>query len=85
MNGYRVDVDLADFNTNSQIRRFNLREYAVPFCNLFIEANNPDEAASGVLHKLLELLLDQDHGVDTRVLCRKIRKRIRITKIKPVQ
>ena len=82
---YRVTVDLLDFAANSEIRRFKLGTFSLPECTLFIEANDPDDAANIVKNRLIKTILDQDTGVWTRILCRKIRRRMRIIKIQAVQ
>lgn len=83
--GYRLNIDLADFSNNSDLRRFSLRQYSLPFCTIFLEAKSPDDATHRALAELIQLLLDQHSDVWTRILCRKIRRRIKITKIQAVQ
>ena len=83
--GYRISIDLADFTNNSELKRFRLREYGLPFCTVFTEAVNPDDASHKVTSTLIKLLLEQSDDVWTRILCRKIRRRIKITKIQAVQ
>ena len=82
---YRVTVDLLDFAANSEIRRFDLGMFRLPESTIFIEAKDPDDAANTVKNELIKKILDQDTSVWTRILCRKIRRRMRIIKIQAVQ
>lgn len=79
MRNFKVTVDLSDLQP--WLKRFVLREYSVPFSLMFVEANDPDDACHTILIKLVKLLMDQDPSVETRILCKKIKKQIRIDKI----
>jgi hypothetical protein len=79
MRNFRLSVDLSDFHL--ELKRFILREYSLPFSLIFIEAEDPDDACNTILVRLIKLLMDQDPSINTRILCRKIKRRIRIDKI----
>jgi hypothetical protein len=79
MRNFRLSIDLSDLYI--ELRKFVLREYSLPFSLIFIEANDPDDACYMVLIKLMKLLMDQDPSLETRILCKKIKKHMRIDKI----
>lgn len=79
MRNFRLSVDLSDLHID--LKRFVLREYSFPFSLIFIEAEDPDDACNTVLIRLIKLLMDQDPSINTRILCRKIKRHIRIDKI----
>ena len=82
MINYKVNVDLANFFSKNVMARYKLGKYSIPFCTIFVEAKDPDGAANKVLQDLLDLLVEQYDDVETQILCRKIRKCMRITRIK---
>jgi hypothetical protein len=79
MRNFKVSIDLSDFQVD--LKRFLLREFSLPFSLVFIEENNPDDACYELVTRLITLILSQDHSIATRILCRRIRKNIRIDKI----
>jgi len=79
MQNYKVYIDF--FDVFQELRRFNLYEFNTPFTILFIEAASADEACSIVMHRLQSAIMKQDPSIDTRVICRKIRRSIRIDKV----
>lgn len=79
MRNFRLSVDLSDLYT--ELKRFILREYSLPFSLIFIEAEDPDDACNTILIRLIKLLMDQDPSINTRILCRKIKRHMRIDKI----
>lgn len=64
-----------------QLRKFVLREYSLPYSLIFVEADDPDDACYLVLYRLMKLIMDQDPSIETRILCRKLKKYMRIDKI----
>ncbi len=82
MINYKVSVDLATFFSTNAMARYELGSYNVPFCTIFVEAADPDSASHLVLQNFIDLLLKQHDDTETQVLCRKIRKHMRITRIK---
>jgi hypothetical protein len=79
MRNFRLSIDLSDLYI--ELKSFSLREYSLPFSLIFVEANDPDDACYTVLIKLMKLLMDQDPSLKTRILCKKIKKHMRIDKI----
>lgn len=79
MRNFKVSIDLSDFQTD--LKKFTLKEFSLPFCIIFIEENNPDDACYELLTRLIKLILSQDKSIESRIMCRKIRKYIRIDKI----
>lgn len=63
------------------LKKFSLKEFSLPFALIFIEEENPDDACYALLTRLIRIILSQDHSIPTRILCRKIRKKMRIDKI----
>lgn len=64
-----------------QLRKFVLREYSLPYSLIFVEADDPDDACYLVLYRLMKLIMDQDPSIENRILCRKLKKYMRIDKI----
>ncbi len=79
MRSFKISIDLSDLQAD--LKKFNLKEFSLPFSLVFIEENNPDDACYQLLTRLIKLILSQDASIETRILCRKIKKHIRIDKI----
>tara|TARA_Y100000004_G_scaffold164219_1_gene194183 strand:- start:320 stop:568 length:249 start_codon:yes stop_codon:yes gene_type:complete len=79
MPNFKLSVDLADLQ--NELTVFDLRDYRLPFCLYFIEADNPDDACSTIMMRLMRLILKEKCNLETRILCRKIRRYMRIDKI----
>ena len=79
MPNFRLHLDLLDFYI--QLKEYNITEFRMPFCLYFIEASDPDEACSLVVFRLCSILMKVNSEMKTRILCRKIRKKMRIDKI----
>ncbi len=79
MPNYRISLDLSDLYT--ELSDYDLREYRLPFSLYILEADSPDDACYEILKRIQNSLMKQAQGVDTRVLCRKVRKLMRIDKI----
>jgi len=79
MRNYKISIDLSDLYLD--ITYFDLREYNKPFMLKFIEASNPDDACHVVLNRIIAEILTENNSIAARVLCRKIRKYMRIDKI----
>ena len=82
MRNYKVSLDLSDIFR--EIKVYKLREFDAPFLIMFIQASDPDEVCSELLHRLMSQLLSKNNSIKTRVLCRKIRQKIRFDKIEPL-
>lgn len=59
----------------------NSTKYTKPFMIIFIEANNPDDACSFLIREIMEEVMKHDISINNRILCRKIKKHIRIERI----
>ena len=79
MPNYRLSIDLSD--VYRELQRYDLREYRVPFMLKHIEAENPDDACHIILKRIIKEVMEQDSSIDTRILCQKLKKLIRIDKI----
>lgn len=79
MRNFKLSIDLADVHI--ELKRFLLREYSLPYSLIFVEADDPDEACYLILYRLIKLIMDQDPSIETRILCRKLKKYMRIDKI----
>jgi len=75
---YKIHLDLS--LVISRLKAFKLREYNSAFPIVFVEAKSPDDACFKVVYNLLKMILDQDDSVEARLLCRNIRKDIRVLK-----
>jgi hypothetical protein len=81
MPNYRLSIDLSDLQ--HELKEYNLSgEFSIPFSFFFIDAKDPDAACSELLLKLMSKIMKQKPTIETRILCRKIRKYIRIDKVK---
>lgn len=82
MRNFKISIDMSDLQ--SDLKQFLLREFSLPFCLIFIEADDPDDACYELLNRLMKLILSQKNTIETRIICRKIRKYLRIDKIYPL-
>lgn len=48
---------------------------------MFVEADDPDGACDVAIHRIMQEIMSQEITVQTRILCRKVRKKIRIERI----
>ena len=79
MANYRLSVDLSDLQR--ELNNYDLREYRLPFSLYILEAENPDDACSTIMTRLMTTLMKENSSIETRILCRQIRRFIRIDKI----
>jgi len=79
MRNYKIYIDL--FDVYKDLIRFDLYEFRNPFALVFIEASDPDDACNTVILRIMRMIMRQDSSLETRIVCRKIRKYIRIDKI----
>lgn len=63
------------------IKHLKLKKYDSPFPTVFVSANDPDDACHLVIAQLLKIILDQDSSVIMRIVCRRIKKYVKIDKI----
>ena len=79
MKNYRIMLDISSIF--GYIKHLHLRSYNSPFPTIFISASDPDDACCSVLDQLIKIIIDQDSTINTRILCRSIKKNCRIDKI----
>ena len=79
MANYRLSVDLSDLQRD--LNKYELREYRLPFSLYILEADSPDDACSTIMTRLMNVLIKERCDIETRILCRKIRRFMRIDKI----
>ncbi len=79
MRNFRLSIDLSD--VYRELEKYDLREYRGPFMLKHIEADNPDDACHRILQRIITEVMEQDSSIDTRVLCQKLKRLIRIDKI----
>tara|TARA_B100001778_G_scaffold287976_1_gene256049 strand:- start:5068 stop:5316 length:249 start_codon:yes stop_codon:yes gene_type:complete len=79
MPNYRLSIDLSDLYL--EIEKYSLREYRLPFSLYILEADNPDDACATIMLRIMTSLMKTEHTIETRVLCRKVRKFLRVDKI----
>lgn len=73
----RFDLSLV----HSRLRKFRLREFNSETPELFIEAEDPDEACYLGYCKFADIILSQDSSPKTAKLIRQVEYDIRITKV----
>ena len=77
---YKIHLDMT--MVLSRLKKFKLKEYNSAFPIVFIEAKSPDDACFKVVYQLIKMILDQgEDTVDTRLLCKNVKRDIRITKV----
>ena len=79
MPNYRMSIDLLDLY--QELSYYDLREYRLPFSLYILEADNPDEACSVLLLRVMKALMKKDNSIKTRILCRKLRRFMRIDRV----
>ena len=79
MQNYKIFIDF--FDVFPYLIRFDLYEFHSPFTIIFIEASDPDDACNIVMLRLMRLIMKQEDSISTRIICRKIRKHLRIDKV----
>lgn len=79
MRNYKIFIDF--FDVFPELLRFDLYEFHTPFTIIFIEATDPDDACNIAMYRLMRLIMKQDNSIATRIVCRKIRKYLRIDKV----
>jgi hypothetical protein len=75
---YKIHLDLS--LVISRLKDFRLKEYNSEFPIIFVEAKSPDDACFKAIYLLIKIILDQDDSIETRLLCRSIKKDIRVLK-----
>lgn len=79
MPNYRMTIDLLDLYID--LARYDLREYRLPFSLYILEADNPDDACSILLRRIMNAIMQKDPSMETRILCRKLRRFMRIDRV----
>lgn len=79
MPNYKLLLDLSDLQ--GDLVKYDLREYRLPFSLYFIESDSPDDACSDMMFRIMRELIELDDSIETRIICRKIRKYMRIDRI----
>lgn len=79
MRNYKLLIDF--FDIYPELTRFDLYEFHTPFMLIFIESQDPDEACHIAMLRLMKLIMKQDGSIETRIICRNIRRNFRIDKI----
>lgn len=79
MPNYRMSLDLSDLQ--QELSLYDLREYRLPFTLYILEADNPDEACHQILRRIQDSVMKQSTSIETRILCRKIRRYMRLDKV----
>lgn len=72
-------LDLSDLQV--YFSELSLLEYNIPFKLIFLEAKDPDDACYEIIHKIMISIIKKDNTINGRIICRKVRKYLRIDKI----
>lgn len=80
MKHFKIDLDLT--NIFLKLSEYKLRQYTIPFFTFFIEAEDPDDACHETILRMINLILERDKSIETRIFCRTIKKQIRFDKIR---
>jgi hypothetical protein len=73
---YKVYLDLS--LVISRLKKYRLYEYNYNAPIIFVEADDPDGACFKATHQLFKLILGQDDSAEARLLCKEIKKDIRV-------
>ena len=76
---YKVFLDMT--SAIHDLKGFYLGKYNSMFPIIFVEAADPDGACYKAVYSLIKQILDQDDSVETRVICRNLRRNVRVLKI----
>lgn len=79
MINFRIMLDLS--SVYRDIKHLKLKKYDSPFPTVFISAHDPDDACYLAISQLLKIILDQDSSIMMRIVCRRIKKHVKIDKI----
>lgn len=79
MANYRISLDLSDLQED--LCKYDLREYRLPFSLYILEADNPDDACHTILRRIMETIMKQKDSIESRIICRKIRRYMRLDKV----
>lgn len=82
MRNYKVMIDMSD--NFLEINKFRIREFDAPFLIIFIQASDPDEVCYELVQRLINKILEKDDSIQTRILCRKIKRTFRFDRIQPL-
>lgn len=82
MQSFKITLDLSDLQDD--LKFFRLDKFKLPFCMVFVDAENPDGACTEVVLQLIEKIMKQDCSTGSRALCQKIKRLIRIDRIEPI-
>ena len=74
-----MSIDLLDLYMD--LYTYDLREYRLPFSLYILEADNPDDACNTLLKRIMKAVMDKDNSLETRILCRKLRRFMRVDRI----
>jgi len=81
MQNYRVTTDLSDVYKELIPYSIHLIGYTLPFSLIFIEANDYDDACFAVVDRIIKQILSKSKSIKSRILCRKVKRLIRIDKV----
>jgi|694.fasta_scaffold00123_19 hypothetical protein len=79
MQNFKLSVDLSSIYM--QIKDNLIKEYSFPFFLVFLEADNPDDACYTFTQRLLHTIVEKDNSIESRIMCRKIHRHMRIYKV----
>jgi hypothetical protein len=81
MQNYRVTTDLSDVYKELIPYSIHLIGYTLPFSLIFIEAKDYDDACFAVVDRIIKQILSKSKSIKSRILCRKVKRLIRIDKV----
>ena len=76
---YKIYLDMT--LVMEDLKPYKLAKYNAMFPIIFVEARNPDDACFKAIYNLIKILLRQEDSMQTRLVCRKVRRRMRFIKI----
>lgn len=82
MRNFKIFIDICDIYLD--LVDINTRKYTIPFMIMFVEADNPDGACECAVRRIINEIMSYGNELEKRILCRKVRKYIRIERIEPL-
>jgi RNAse (barnase) inhibitor barstar len=79
MRNFKISIDFSDLYL--ELVDLYMKEYTHPFMLVFVEAEDPDDACFKVLSRIIQIILNNGKTIENRILCRKLKNKLRIEKI----
>ena len=79
MRNFKIFIDICDIYL--EILKLDTTRYTMPFMIMFVEADDPDGACNTAMFRIMDEIMCSGVNIQNRILCRKLRRKIRIERI----